>query len=119
MQQLNNLSNDAFQLVTYVLDDGTTVQLTFSYRPGIGRWTMDLVHEDLTLAGINLCVFPNILRQWKNIIPFGMAIISNNGLDPIQPNDFVDGIVTVNMLTAEEVQQVESEILAPIPLVNP
>lgn len=119
MQQLNNLSDDANQLVTYVLDDGSTVQMTFVFRPAIGRWTVDVSHSEVTLYGVNVCLSPNMLRQWKNIIPFGIAILSNNGLDPFQITDFIDGTVTVNMLSADEVQQVETDILAPIALVNP
>lgn len=119
MQQLNTLTDDADQIITVVLLDGSTVSLEFVYRPAIQRWTMNLTYgTTLVLNGYNLAVGPNILRPWKNLIPFGMAILSVSGLDPINLTDFLDGSVTVNVLSAAEVQQVEA-LLAPVPLVNP
>lgn len=115
MQTLNNLSDDADQLVTFVLPDGSILQLEFFYRAGIQRWTLDLTHDLLTLRGFNLTVGPNILRPWKNLISFGIAIISTTGLDPINSTDFLDGTVTVNMLSAAEVALVETDLLTPAP----
>lgn len=119
MQRFNNFSNDADQLVTFPLEDGTSIQIELIFRPGIERWMMNLTHPLLNLKGFNLSVGPNILRSWKNIVPFGIAILSNNGLDPIRSDDFQEGIVTFNMLSEEEVAQVEAEVLVPDPLVFP
>jgi hypothetical protein len=119
MQMINNLTDNADQLTNFTLPDATVLQLEFIYRPGIARWHMHLTHPLLTLRGVNLVVSPNILRPWKNIIPFGMAILSTTGLDPMNVTDLSDGTVSVNILSAAEVLMVEQQILAPIPLVNP
>lgn len=119
MQQLNNLTNDADQLLTFDIEDGSTLQLEFIYRPAIQRWSLNLTHPLLTLAGVNLCLGPNILRQWRNLVSFGMALTAVDRLDPVDPSDFSNGRVLVYMLTAAEVQQVEDEILIPVPLENP
>lgn len=123
MQQLNNLSDDADQLLTVALVDGSLAVLEFIYRPTIQRWSLNISHPTLpgtgTINGFNVCLGPNILRQWKNLIPFGIAVTSTNGLDPLQSTDFKNGVVSVFILSAAEVAQVESDILAPIALVNP
>lgn len=119
MQFLNNLTDAADQLMTVPLPDGTSVQLEFFYCPGIQRWTVDISHPLLNMHGFNLCLGPNILRQWRNVITFGMAVTSTNGLDPLFIDDFKNGICSVFILSAAEVLQVEQEILIPIPLVNP
>lgn len=113
MQQLNVLTDDADQLVTFPLGDGTTAQMEFFYRAGIQRWCMDLTHDALVLKGYTLTVGPNILRPWRKLIPFGICVLSQNGLDPILSTDFQSGNITVNMLSADEVAQVESVVLVP------
>ncbi len=111
MQQLNNLTNDANQLMTFTLTDGSDLKLVFIYRPAIQRWSLNVSHALLTLNGVNLCLGPNILRQWRNIVPFGLAVLSKDGLDPVDISDFQTGRITVYVLTPEEVQQVENEVL--------
>ena len=115
MNQLTILSSRADQKAFIPLADGSLLQLEFIYRPGIQRWTVDVTHPLLTLTGYILCVAPNILRQWRNLISFGIAVTSTDGYDPVEINDFVDGRVSVYILSSAEVSLVESEILsAPI-----
>lgn len=118
MQLLNSLSDAADELITVPLPDGSVLQLEFIYRAGIQRWSMNVSHPLLTLNNFNLAMGPNILRQWRNLVPFGMAVDSTIGLDPMNLEDFVNGYSLVYVLSAAEVAQVEADILAPIPLVN-
>lgn len=115
MQQINTLTNDADQLMIVPLADGSELQLEFIYRPAIQRWVVNVSHPLLELKGFNVCLGPNILRQWRNLVPFGLAITATDGLDPVDISDFVTGRVSVFILSAAEVQQVEDEILnAPV-----
>jgi hypothetical protein len=118
MNQLTILSNDADQLCFVPLSDGSIVQLEFVYRPGIQRWTVSINHPQLLLNGYMLCVSPNLLRQWRNLIPFGLAVTSIDGYDPVDVNDLTNGRISVYVLTPAEVQQVESQILQAPALVN-
>ena len=111
MKQIATLSSDADQLVYMILDDGTTLSLEFVYRPAIQRWSLSLVHSKLTLNGYNLCLGPNILRQWKKLVPFGLAVTSTDGEDPVDVSDFESGRISVFLLSEDETAQVESEIL--------
>lgn len=118
MQQLNNLTDAADQYMTITLEDASVLQLEIIYRPGIQRWTANINHPLLVMNGYNLALGPNILRQWRNTIPFGIAVTSLNGLDPMNQEDFADGNCQISILDSGEVATVEREILAPIPLVN-
>lgn len=119
MQLLTNLTDAADQLMTLTLDDGSTLQLELIYRPNIQRWSANITHPLLTLVGYNLAMSPNILRPWRNLIPFGIAIDSTIGLDPIAIEDWADGNSLIYILNASDVAFVETNILAPVPLVNP
>lgn len=119
MQLLNNITDAANQKMTIPLADGTNLILVLVYRPAIQRWTADISHPQLVMNGYNICLGPNIVRQWRNVVPFGIACTSNNGLDPMQIEDFTNGTCQLFILSAAEVLQVETDILAPVPLVNP
>lgn len=119
MRLLSNLTDAADQLMTVPIEDGSLAKLEFFYRPGIQRWSVNISHPLLVINGVNLALSPNILRQWKNLIPFGMAIDSTIGLDPMNAEDFKNGVSLAYIISAAEVLQVEDEILAPVPLVNP
>lgn len=111
MRQLDNFTDAADQLILFNLDDGSLLQMRFIYRPGIQRWMVSVSHPLLTLNNFDVCLGPNILRQWKNLVSFGIAVLSDANIDPTQLTDFQDGTVTVNILSAVEVQAVESEVL--------
>lgn len=113
VRQLDNFTDAADQLILFNLDDGSLLQLRFIYRPGISRWMVSVSHPLLTLNNFNVCLGPNILRQWKNLVSFGIAVLSDANVDPTLVTDLQDGAVTVNILSAAEVQAVESEVLVP------
>lgn len=118
MIQLNNLTDDAIQQLQVPLADGSLVTLTFTYRAATQRWTCDVQHPTIpsggAIYGMNLCVHPNILRQWRLIIPFGMAIESSDNGDPVTQEDFVNGRITVFILDNSDgntdVDQVEENV---------
>lgn len=118
MKILNTLSDAADQMVTVPLPDGSTVQFEFFYRAGIQRWFLNVSHPLLTLVGFGITQGPNILRQWRNIIPFGMNVKAVDFIDPIQSTDFQSGRVVIRILNSSEVQAVEQIAMSPVSLVN-
>lgn len=118
MKLINSFSDAADQQMTIVLDDGSAVQLEFFYRGGIQRWFVDITHPLITLRGYGLTQGPNILRQWRNLIPFGMAVLAVDGIDPIQSTDFQSGRVQVYILNVADIQAIEQQVFAPVALAN-
>jgi hypothetical protein len=108
---LDNLSNNAFQQSFIQMPDGTTGQLNLYYRAAVSRWFFDFIHPQFpngSLLGAGLCVHPNILRQFKNIINFGMACVTNSGVDPVSIDDFINGNASIYILNSSDVQSVET-----------
>lgn len=98
MFDLKNLTASANQTTTVVLQDGSTLQLTFKYRPAIQRWSIDLSYKNFKANGVGLATHPNLLRIWRNVIPFGIQVATADGTDPFMADDLASGRVTVTIL---------------------
>lgn len=121
MQEVQNLTNDASQTVNLVLDDSSILNLSLYFKQSINSWIFDLKRNDFYLYGQRLVCSPNLLRQFKNIIPFGLSIISNDNLDPCLLSDFVNNGTNIStqtfqerririfLLSSTDVNQVESD----------
>lgn len=112
MLQIDNLSSEARQVTKLALSDGALLTLGLTYEPAIQRWRIDVAHPRLTIDGMNLCVHPNVLRQWRKKIDFGLACTSKDGADPVYVEDFSSGRITLFVLSKEEVADIEAEIEA-------
>jgi hypothetical protein len=107
MVTIDNLTDSADQNTQVVLADGSILALEFVFRPTTQRWTVNVSHPLLTVNGISLCVHPNILRSWRNLVPFGLGCSSSDGVDPFDVEDFADGRVTMYVLDQADVSGVE------------
>lgn len=110
MIRVDNLTDQADQIVNVVLGDGTILTLELYFNPATERWTVDVSHETLTVAGVNICNFPNLLRAWRNVVAFGLACATTTGQDPTNVEDFVNGNATLFVLDAADVQGVEVNV---------
>lgn len=107
MTTLAGLSSQPKQQSSFVLPDGSQVSLYLEYRPQQIGWFFDLVWQQNTLEGLRLTTFPNILRQWERIFPFGLAVVGKNNAEPLNVTDFIDGTVTILVLDAEDLATIE------------
>lgn len=110
MTQIDNLTNFSNQQVVLILTDGTSAVLNLIFNAATQRWTMNVQYLTKIINGIGLCTFPNILRQWKNIFPFGLAVITADQTDPFTVNDFITGRVKMYLLNSDDVKQVEIDV---------
>ena len=112
MKKLDSLSADASQELSVILDDGSVLQFTFNYRPAAQRWSVDVLYGEFGANGVLLATHPNLLRTWRNILPFGLAITSQDSADPFKLDDFTSGRITLYVLDSTaggtEVQDVET-----------
>jgi hypothetical protein len=111
MIKLDSLSDNSDQLLQSVLDDGTIVTLEFLYKPAVQRWFFNVTYGTTIINGLGLCVHPNLLRQWRNTLPFGICCITTDGVDPINTDDFVNARAAVYVLNSTDVEFVESSII--------
>ena len=114
MKQIDNISNDASQEITVILDDGTSATVVLSYLPAIERWLVDISWDTFSVKGVGLCVHPNILRTWRKLIPFGLTCQTTDGADPFSIDDFEDGRASLYVLSESEVAEVESDVMVAV-----
>lgn len=110
MTQIDNLTDFANQQTVLVLNDGTTAILDIVFNGSTERWVASVTYGEKVFNGIGLCTVPNILRQWKNVIPFGLAVVTADQTDPFDINDFSTERVKLYLLDEADVEQVEREV---------
>lgn len=112
---IQQVTSDPLQKQTLILPDGTSLSLTIYFVPMQYGWVItNLTYGTFVLTGLRITVSPNMLRQFKNQIPFGLACYANaSGLnrEPSQQEDFSSGAFSLFLLDQTEVTQYE-EILA-------
>lgn len=115
MNLIQGITDDPIQHTAIVLVDGTKISLTLTFDPLQQGWFADLVYTrsdatTWTLNGEKFVSSPNLLRQFRNLIPFGLMIVTNNGMDPLNLEDFEDGTATVYLLEASDITAVEAAV---------
>ena len=110
MQQITSLTDEPKQLHQLVLENNETAEFSLYYSARQESWYVDLVYKDLTINCLKVVLSPNTIRNFKRLLPFGIAFLSNGDVEPFQLDDFTSGRVQMYVLNSEEVQQVEEEI---------
>lgn len=105
MFQIQNLTDDTKQKQTVLLEDGTSFTFTLYFRPLQYGWFIDeLTYQDFVLYGLRVCNTPNLLHQYRNQIPFGLACFSSEKREPMLQPDFSSGASNLYVLSADEVE---------------
>lgn len=106
---IDNITDDASQIMTLTGIPGVQIVFTLRFMPRIQQWVMGVNDGTNSIQGISVLTGLNILRQWKNILPYGIACVRSDGLDPYQINDFSSGISNLYLLNAADVANIEAE----------
>lgn len=110
VQQVTDNPN---QQQTLILPDGTKVALNLYFSPIQQGWfILSMVYGTFTLKGVRITNSPNILQQFRNQIPFGLACYSTANREPSLQQDFSSGASKLYILSAAEVNQYEEYLLA-------
>ena len=109
MQQLLNIASVYRQTMSVPIEGSTTaMQLTLEFNPVQFAWFMSLTWGAFVLNSVQMVAAPNLLRQWKNVIPFGLAVLNTGKLDPLTLEDFTTGVSTIYILNASDVAAMET-----------
>lgn len=105
MFAIQQITNDALQEQTLLLpSNGAPIVLTLNYVPLQYMWLIKrITYGDFVAENIRICVSPNMLYQFKNLIPFGIACYSQASREPTLQQDFISGAAKLYLLTEEEV----------------
>lgn len=104
MNIIQQITNDPFQTQDLVLPDGSVLSLTIYFRPlQYGWFISNLTYGDFVINGLRISNSPNMLYQWRNQIPFGLACFSTDNREPSLQDDFSTGASQLFILTEAEV----------------
>lgn len=108
MFQIQNLTNNSRQKQTLFLPDGTFILIEIYFIEMQQGWFItSLQYGDFSVSGLRICNSPNLLRQFKNQIPFGLACFSTAEREPSLVDDFLSSNSQLFILTESEVQEYE------------
>lgn len=108
--RITNLTNFADQVAQLQLPDGSTATMELIFNGATERWTMNVSYGTFTATQIGVCCYPNMLRQWEEILPFGIAFTTADQTDPFDINDFVSGRVSVYLLNADDIATINTVV---------
>jgi hypothetical protein len=106
MLKITSVTADPYQKHNVFLPDGSAFSFLLYFRPQqLGWFLNDLTYQDFTLQGLRITNSPNMLFQFMNQIPFGLACFSKDDREPTLLEDFVSESSILYVLTEEECQE--------------
>lgn len=106
MLRIQQITNDSLQKQALALDDGSLVNITMYYIPlQIGWFIRELSYGDFITHNIRITNSPNILYQFRNQLPFGLACSTDSNREPTQQQDFSTGAAKLFLLEQSEVTE--------------
>ena len=115
MNQIVNLTDDATQQLSLVLQDGSTLFFTLTYIDQQFGWFINSLTygtgiNTFELDGFRVVNSPNMFYQYQNQIPFGLLCQTVGEREPTQIQDFLSGQSELFILTAAEVAEYTSQL---------
>lgn len=108
MNIINQVTSDSRQRQIIALDDGTSFEIAIYFMPmQLGWFIEEIIYGEFKATCLRIVNSPNLLHQFKNLIPFGLACISNEDREPSLQEDFSSGASNLYVLTQEEMNQYE------------
>jgi len=118
MNQITTITSDPIQIQNLTLYDGSNLVFQMRYSTMQLGWFLDYIvwnNTQFFTQSLRICNSPNMLRQWKNLLTFGLACDSPPAQrEPNIQTDFVEENSNLYILTAGEVQVYEA-ILSQVP----
>lgn len=110
MRIITEFTANPKQTCTLVLENQETVTFRLYFLPTQLSWYFDFTYNDVVNNGNKVVLGANILRSFKNIIPFGLAFQANDGVEPFEVDCFINGRINVYLLSSDDVEAMESNI---------
>lgn len=119
MNKISGLSNDGAQTISIVLSDGSRANLSIFFRPQQDGWFFNVSWPGATARpvpfacnGRRLVASQNLLRQYADVLKWGLACFTTDGLDPSGQNSFAEAAATLVLLEGADLAAVEASALS-------
>ena len=111
--QIVNFTADPSQNIVLVLADGTTISMDLNYFAGQEGWVYSLNYNtgQFIVSNRRLVMSPNMLSQFREIIPFGLAVTTTDGYEPIFLTDFATSRASFYILESADVAIIAESII--------
>lgn len=117
MNVINGITTQPTQISFITLADGTRATLTLYFRPQQNGWFYDISWPGSAALAVpfksqnrRLVTSGNLLRQFKDVIPFGLACFTVDNIDPMTQTCLSDGSVSLVLLNADDVASIEASV---------
>lgn len=111
MLKINEINSNPKQRRKVLLPTGESFTLFIEFLPQQYGWFIrDFVFEEIEIHNVRISNNLNILRQYKNIIPFGLACVSIDDREPSLLEDFSSGHSNLLIVTKNEISEYEEYI---------
>lgn len=109
MYQITQITEDAVQTQTLLTPESYQIPITLKFVPMQAGWFLtNLQYQSFQIQGLRITNNPNMLRQYKGVIPFGLACFSLSYREPSLIEDFFSGYSSLYILSHAEVLQYEN-----------
>lgn len=107
MRQILRITNYALQDHQLILDDGSVVSIELYFRPNQQGWFFNYIRylDTFEVNGLRITSNPNMLQQWRNLIPFGIGCFSVENREPMLQNDFLSEASKLYILNEDDVEE--------------
>ena len=99
MQEINISENSTIEIIN---SKNETYTGYINYNCSRQGWFLDLVSENFSIYGIRITSVPNVLRQWKNKLGFGIGVLCENKSEPFFLEDFNTGRAKLYLLEPDD-----------------
>lgn len=107
MYRLTSITNVPKQTQKVVLPNEKEMDLYVEYKPMQLGWFMTLSYGDVTINNVRIVTSPNVIHQFKNLVPFGIACVVAGDEEPLLQDDFLSARAKLYILDADEVAAFE------------
>ena len=109
MKYINKINSSAIQLFSLTGNAGQRIEMSLRYMPTQEAWFMGVALDGFTANGVRVVSSPNLLRKFRDIIPFGVSCASISGQDPRFIDDF--SVQRASLFLMDEVDIIDNEDL--------
>lgn len=110
MNIITTLTNHPNQRHQLVLENRESADFRLYFLSRQRSWYYDITYKDITTNCNKVVLTPNSLRQYRKIIPFGIAFYTEGEVEPFKIDDFSSGRIKMGILNSDEVLEIEKEI---------
>lgn len=107
MRKIETLDDSNKQIFTVSIDGYSGVKISMEFKPQQYAWFMSVTWGEFNLNNERVAISPNLLRQFQNILPFGILISHIDAIDPFSNDAWLTGW-EIYILDENELAQVEA-----------